>query len=45
MSLTLVGLIVIPVGWAFAGSMVQLPSDEPESVYLKTLSQRLPFSR
>ena len=37
MSLTLVGLIVMPVGCAFAGSMVQLPSDEPESVYLKTL--------
>ena len=38
MSLTLVGLIVMPVGWVFAGSMVQLPSNEPDSVYLKTLS-------
>src|SRR5262249_31932325 len=38
MSLTLLRLIVIPVGWAFAGSMAQLPSSEPDSVYLKTFS-------
>src|SRR5438270_219779 len=38
MLLTLVGSMVIPVGCAFAGSMVQLPSAEPETVYLNTLS-------
>jgi hypothetical protein len=38
MSLTLFGSIVMPVGCVFAGSMAQLPSNEPESVYLKTLS-------
>ncbi len=27
----------MPVGCVFAGSMAQLPSNEPESVYLKTL--------
>ena len=32
MSLTLLGLIVMPVGWAFAGSMAQLPRNEPDSV-------------
>src|SRR4051812_39437518 len=41
MSLTLAGLIVRPVGWVFAGSMVQLPSSPPVSVYLKTLSALL----
>src|SRR4029077_18531626 len=44
MLLTLVGSIVMPVGCVFAGSMAQLPSDEPESVYLKTLSVVLPSS-
>src|SRR5882724_1863969 len=38
MSLTLAGLIVRPIGLALAASMVQLPSDEPASVYLNTLS-------
>src|SRR5436189_2279519 len=38
MSLTLAGLMVSPVGWAFAGSMPQLPSNAPVSVYLNTLS-------
>ena len=28
----------MPVGCVFAGSMAQLPSNEPDSVYLKTLS-------
>src|SRR5581483_9675814 len=37
MSLTLAGLMVMPVGWAFAASIAQLPSAEPERVYLKTL--------
>jgi hypothetical protein len=31
-------LIVLPVEWLFAGSMTQLSSDEPDSMYLKTLS-------
>src|SRR5438034_8479538 len=31
-------LIVRPVGLELAASMVQLPSDEPERVYLNTLS-------
>src|SRR5436305_659711 len=44
MSLTLAGLIVMPVGCAFAGSMVQLPSDEPARVYLNTLSAVPPSS-
>src|SRR4051794_15728057 len=38
MSLTFAGLMVRPVGCVFTGSMVQLPSEEPDSVYLKTLS-------
>src|SRR5437016_6920255 len=38
MSLTLAGLIVIPVGEEFAASIVQLPSSVPVSVYLNTLS-------
>src|SRR5262245_38907530 len=38
MSLTLAGLIVSPVGCVFAGSMAQLPSRLPASVYLNTLS-------
>ena len=37
MSLTFVGLIVSPVGWALAASIVQLPNDPPASVYLNTL--------
>src|SRR5262245_28838747 len=38
MSLGLFGLIVSPVGWAFALSSCQLPFNVPEMVYLKTLS-------
>ena len=38
MSLTLFGLIVMPVGLVLAGSIFQLPSEEPESEYLKTSS-------
>src|SRR4051812_9317055 len=38
MSLTLVGLIVRPVGLALAASMVQLPSSDPDRLYLNTLS-------
>src|SRR4051812_4408901 len=44
MSLTLAGLMVRPVGWLFAASIVQLPSRLPESVYLNTLSVVLPSS-
>src|SRR5581483_8627412 len=44
MSLTFVGSIVSPVGWLFAASIVQLPSDRPVSVYLNTLSAELPSS-
>ena len=38
MSLTLAGLIVRPVGLPPPPERVQLPSSEPESVYLNTLS-------
>src|SRR6476619_7512036 len=38
MSLTLAGLIVRPVGLTLAASMAQLPSSEPASAYLNTLS-------
>jgi hypothetical protein len=37
MSLTLLGLIVMPVGLVLAESMVQLPFDDPDTVYLNTL--------
>src|SRR5262249_58514204 len=39
MSLTLFRLIVMPVGLVLAASMAQLPSNEPESEYLKTLRE------
>src|SRR5262249_13558691 len=44
MSLTLLGLIVRPVGDELAASMVQLPSREPDRLYLKTVSLLDPSS-